>query len=356
MNNENKSLKKTIEKLILSSNKVFIVGHNEPDFDAIGSAIGLQVLATSLLRKAYIVVDDVELEPGVKKIVDEYRNRYNIINKKQYEELRTDNMLLIMTDVNKDYMISLGDRLADFKKVLIIDHHKEDEHTVDTKYKFIDLKTSSACETVTKLLTTYKQPLININTANFLLSGIILDTKRFRKATSTETLQAAKHLIKKGATIDYVEDLFLREFEEDKKINNLVFGNTVFRTFTSGLVQNKNIAFTLNREAPDTIYKREDLAKAADKVMRYKVDAAFAIGYVKDNLLSVSARSKSDIDVSDILTSIEGIQSGGNPNSAGAKVEGMDIYDLEKLIVEKATEYLENTHDDPFVLKKTRKL
>ena len=356
MINTIKDLRNVLDSLIKKSSNVFIVGHNEPDFDAIGSAIGLQVYAKNIGKKAYIVVDDTDLEPGVKKIVEENKEKFHIIRLSDFVKMKDEKSLLILTDVNKSYMISVKNHLDEMGNIIIIDHHRPDEKTVKTKNTYINLETSSASEVVAKLLRGTKNMFYDAQVANYLLSGIILDTQRFSKHTSACTHDIVEHLIKKGASTDFVNDLFLREFEEDKKINNLVFGNTAFRTFTSGLVQNKNIAFTLNREAPDTIYKREDLAKAADKVMRYKVDAAFAIGYVKDNLLSVSARSKSDIDVSDILTSIEGIQSGGNPNSAGAKVEGMDIYDLEKLIVEKATEYLENTHDDPFVLKKTRKL
>ena len=60
-------LKKSLTEVIRDSSKVFIVGHNEPDFDSIGSAFGLLTLCRLHGRKAYIVVNDADmhLEPGV---------------------------------------------------------------------------------------------------------------------------------------------------------------------------------------------------------------------------------------------------------------------------------------------------
>ena len=71
-----RELKACLESEIKKSSKVFIVGHNSPDFDAIGSAIGLFVLAEQLGKKAYIILDDDEfkMEPGVKKIIDSTGN------------------------------------------------------------------------------------------------------------------------------------------------------------------------------------------------------------------------------------------------------------------------------------------
>ena len=354
MINENK-LKKTIERLVENSSNVFIIGHNEPDFDSIGSAIGLQVLCTYLNRRSFIVVDDKELEAGVKRIVENNYFNYSIINKEECLNRINKKSLLIMTDVNPYYLISLKDDLDRFKNIIVIDHHKDSKDTVDTEYKFIDINKSSASEIIANLLSTYKNLHINSKTANYLLSGIVLDTRRFRKNTSVDTMNAARYLIKKGAQNDYVDDLFLSEFEEDKKINNLVFRNTIFRMFASSNLENKNIAFVLNREEPKTIYKREELAKAADQLLKYRVDASFAIGYINDEVISISGRSKSDIDVSDILSNLENVQGGGNPTSAGAKAKDTTPIYMENIIIEKTTEYLQETHDNPYVLKKNKK-
>ncbi|MBQ8131899.1 MAG: DHH family phosphoesterase [Bacilli bacterium] len=355
MINTMKDLRNTLDSSIKKSSNVFIVGHNEPDFDAIGSAIGLQVYAKNIGKKAYIIVEDEDLEPGVKKIVEENREKFHIIKKRDFLRMRDKNSILIMTDVNKKYMISVGEELEDFKKIIVIDHHKPDKETVDTKELYINLETSSASEIVTKLLLNTKNIFFDSQVANYLLSGIVLDTHRFMKNTSASTHDIVEHLIKKGASTDYVNDLFLREFESDKKINHLVFNETMFRTFQNGVAENRNIAFSLNRTSPETIYRREELAKAADKLMKYRVDASFVLGYIKEGLISISARSRSDIDVSEIMSNIIGIEGGGNRTSAGGKSYSDNLVQVEKNIIDGTTEYLNAPRENEYVLRKVKK-
>lgn len=355
MINTIKDLRNVLDSLIKKSSNVFIVGHNEPDFDAIGSAIGLQVYAKNIGKRAYIVVDDTDLEPGVKKIVEENKEKFHIIRLSDFVKMKDEKSLLILTDVNKSYMISVKNHLDEMGNIIIIDHHRPDEKTVKTKNTYINLETSSASEVVAKLLRGTKNMFYDAQVANYLLSGIILDTQRFSKHTSACTHDIVEHLIKKGASTDFVNDLFLREFESDKKINHLVFNGTMFRTFQSGVAENRNIAFTLNREQPQAIYRREEIAKAADKLMKYKVDAAFVLGYLKDNLVSISARSRSDVDVAEIMSNIIGIDGGGNKDSAGGKCYSDDLEAVEKKIIDGTTEYLSDNHENDYVLRKVKK-
>lgn len=355
--NSTYELKNKLDELVNKSEIIFIIGHNDPDFDAIGSSIGLQKLYSSFQKKVYIIVDDQDLSPGVKKIIEESKSIYKIINKEKYNSLKKDNSLLIMTDVNKDYLISLKDNLNDFNNIVIIDHHKEDKNTVDTNYKYININKSSASEIVSSIYSYYPEKIMDSKTANYLLSGIVLDTNRFRKNTTEKTLNIAKKLVRKGAKLEFVEDLFLEEYEDDKRIYNLVMtDNNIFKSFkTSDGLFNRNIAFTYNRDEPYTIYRREDLAKAADHLLKYRVDATFAIGYTKKDLVSISGRSKSEIDVSEILSNIPLVNGGGNPTSAGASTDKYNISELELLLESEVNNYLGNTIHKELVLTKKKK-
>ena len=356
--NNTYELKSKLEELTNNSKRIFIIGHNDPDFDAIGSAIGLQRLYSYLGKEAYIIVDDIDLSAGVKKIIEEAHNsnRYNIINKEKYNSLKQDNSLLIMTDVNKDYLISLKDNIKEFNNIAIIDHHKEDKNTVNTENKYININKSSASEIVSSIYSYYPDKIMDAKTANYLLAGIVLDTNRFRKNTTEKTLNIAKKLVRKGAKLEFVEELFLEEYEDDKKIYNLVMtDNNIFKSFqTSDGIFNRNIAFTFNRDEPFTIYRREDLAKAADRLLKYKVDASFALGYTKEDLVSISGRSKSEIDVSEILSNIPLVNGGGNPTSAGASTNRYNILELELLLESEVNNYLGNTINKELVLTKKK--
>ena len=62
MSDKIRRLKETLESVTKSSSKVFIVGHDEPDYDSIGSAIGISVFSKELNENTYIVVNDTDIE------------------------------------------------------------------------------------------------------------------------------------------------------------------------------------------------------------------------------------------------------------------------------------------------------
>lgn len=338
-----KNLKAVLSEIIKDSSKIFIVGHSEPDFDSISSAIGLWTICKILGRKAYIIVDDGNdsLEPGVRRIINENRQRFNIIDLATFEKLISKNSSLIITDTNKDYMLSVKDYLEDFKYKIIIDHHAEDQHTVESEYSFINQHASSASEIVAQVLNSYRLHY-DEDVANYLLAGIQLDTNRYSNNTSSKTHSVAEKLIEHGANPSSVSKMFRSEFETDRRINNLIYNGSLFETYERNIFQTRQVSFTLNRSLPNTIYKKEDLAKAADKMLDYNVDAAFVIGYVKEDLVSISARSKSDINAGSIMNKLGG---GGNATSGACKILTPNIEEVEEQLRNIVSETLKDSNE-----------
>lgn len=321
-------LKEILEKEIDNCSTVFIIGHNSPDFDSIGSCIGLYFFAKHYGKNVYIIIDDNELkiESGVKRILDENKDKLPIIKKKDYLDLVDDNSLLIVTDVNKDNMISVGDSLDKVGSIIIIDHHTENEHTIKTDKKFIAIDASSACEIVARVLgmSRIKYPK---NVANYLLAGISLDTHRFKQNTTSITHDVAEKLINRGADIDYVNNLFLEEFDSYCRISNLIINGTIIRKFSDSLLAPIQVSFTLNRNQPQSIYLKEDYAKAADRMMKFTgIDAAFALGFVDDGIIHISARGNKKVNVGKIMKEMHG---GGNDQSAGGRIQNDDLSEIE---------------------------
>ena len=333
-----KDLKPELRRIIKTSSKIVITGHSEPDFDSIGSSMGMLSWFQSFGKEAYIIIDDEDanLEPGVKKIIDVNKAMYRIIKLNEFVDLTRDDVdsALIVVDANKKYQVSATPFLDRFQNIVIIDHHNPDQHTIPATASYINPKASSTSELVAKLLNSCKVRY-DANVANYLLAGIELDTNRYKKNTTSITHDTAEKLIIRGANPDFVNELFLTEFETDRRINNLVYNGTLFAHY-----QHYQISLTLNREKPETIYKKEDLAKAADKAQKYQTDASFAIGFVNDNLVSISARSKGDIDVGDIMEEFTG---GGNTRSAACKIPSTDILSIEERLKSVLDAKLNNT-------------
>lgn len=314
-----KNLKVNLEQKILESETVIIVPHNRIDFDAIGSGIGLSMIAKKLRKPAHIVVNDPphEIDHGVQLLMDEAKKEFSIINRDKYLQIATPGDLFILTDVNKSYLVSLKDEL-DKERTIIIDHHDEDDKTVEAIEKHIDTTSSSASEIISKLMCLYKmKPTPEV--ANYLLSGIYLDTNKLRKNVSSETMKTVARLLDNGASMNYITNLFTEDFASDRHVQELV-GKAQFT--------NISIATVLGNE--DEEYTCEELAKAADYLLKFNPDAAFAIGNIGSGVISISARSKERVNVGSIMQEMGG---GGNQFSAAAKITDSTIEETGKKLM-----------------------
>ena len=313
-----KNLKINLENLILNSNNVIIFPHKEADFDAIASSLGVSLIAENLKKESHIVIGDpiYRLDHGVQTIIKSEKDNHSIINLDQYQEVKNKDSLNILCDVNKSDLTHVKD--FDRDHLVIIDHHNKDEKTFKAILEHIDTSASSASEIVTTLLSCYK---INIpkSIANILLTGILLDTNKLSKNVTCDTSRVMTTLFESGATIEEANTYFKEDFKSDRKVQELV-NNTKFLNYT--------IALSIGEE--DREYTKEELAKAADYLLRYGVDASYAIGRISDDIVSISARSKDSVNVGNVMEELDG---GGSMYSAATKLKNTTVGDAsEKLL------------------------
>ena len=314
-----KNLKVNLESKVLASDKVIIVPHRGIDLDAIGAAIGLTLISEKLKKKSHIIVDEqlYNIDHGVETIIREAKENTSIINLDKYEQLREDNDLFILTDVNKESLIHQIKGLKK-KNTIIIDHHKQDETTIPAEIEFIDTNISSASEIIATLLHQFKIKYSK-EVANYLLAGILLDTNRLTKNASCETMKIINKLLDNGASMTTANEYFIEDFNSDRRVQDFV-NRTKFLNFTIAIIEGSD----------DEEYTKEELAKAADYLLRYKIDAAYAIGKIGEDTISISARSKERVNVGDVMEELEG---GGNQYSAATKINGNTIEEVGKSLV-----------------------
>ena len=317
----NRDIKETFDKLLNENDTVFIVPHNRPDFDAIGAAIGMALICEKVKKKYFIVINDAyeKLEKEARRILEDISGKFKIVNADEALKLLTSKSLMVGVDVNKSYLVSTQPYLDRFNDIMIIDHHRTDDKTIKTAHMFINEKLSSACEEVANLVFAYNAKLTK-DYANYLLAGIILDSNKFSKNTLRRTYITASKLVEKGADPDMANNLFLEDFQHDRAIQRLV-DNTDFQTY--------GFAIASDRDDSGKVYEIEDIAKAADYLFKYNVNATFAIARIDEETISISARSKGIIDVANIMKAFGG---GGNEHSAAARVKGSSIYEVKKYL------------------------
>lgn len=316
-----KNLKVNLESHILKSKRVVIVPHLGIDFDAIASALGLNLIATRLKKESVILVDDSELsmDQGVKKIVDE--NKQKIIDYKGYLKTKNENDHFILTDVNKRNLIALREELEK-EKVLIIDHHQEGEETLNANYKYIT-DISSASEIITKLLCLYRIK-ITPEMATYLLAGIYLDTNRLTsKSAKATTFNIVSKLLEKGGDMNKVNELFTEDFYSDRKVQELVSRTNMIDIVMAFAAADENI-----------VYTKEELAKVADYLLKYRVAASFAIGRIDEDTVSVSARGKGSVNVGEIMKELKG---GGNQYSAATRISNTNVEEVKNQLIRTIT-------------------
>lgn len=329
MENNPTLLKETLERLLMENDTIFIVAHDNPDFDALGAEIGMSLICEKFKKRVFIVIDDDinSIESGTEKIVEDIKNRFPIIKASEIQNLKGNKNLLIVLDVNKEYLVSVKPYFKIFEDIIIIDHHNSDEKTIKNSYKFIYPEISSTSEIMANLMSQFCVKYNPKDYASYLLAGIMLDTNNFTKNTSAKTHEAALKLIKNGANSAMANNLFLEDFKKDRVVQRLVEETNFFEF---------NLAITCDSKNSDVIYAKEDLAKAADYLLKYNVNASFVIGKINEDTFYISARSKGIIDVGQIMSAFP--SGGGNMHSAAAKVPAsISIEELKSILTNTLT-------------------
>ena len=318
-----------LENLIRESKKVMIMGHDNPDIDAMGSSIGLYRIVKSLDKNAYIITSNNETLKSFKESLIEDEPEYEdvLISKEVAEENIDDNTLLIVTDTSKTNYVESEEVLAKAKKIVVVDHHRRSANYIENAtLTFQEVYASSAAELVTELVqyTDTEVKLKKIE-AEALYAGIMMDTKSFTFKTGVRTFEAAAYLRKCGVDIIRVKKWFQSDLNSFNLIAEIV---------KSAEIINDNIAIA--------VYNEENVkdinvicAKAADELLTINdVTASFVLGHL-DNKICISGRSIGDINVQVILEKLGG---GGHITLAGAQVD-MSMEDARQELINRINEY-----------------
>lgn len=304
-----------INKLIETSNNIFIMGHKYLDLDALGASFAMYEYVKSLNKNATIIINDVRFEKGVKKAIDKMKDNYKIARSSKIKKNINSKSLIIVVDANKDYLLQDKNILCLSDNILVIDHHDPNEHTINKGLVIIDQDASSTCEMITALFDKVGIKT-NENVATLLLSGIVLDTNNFVIKSTEETFRTSYLLTKMGASPQIVQYLLKQDLKKYVARQKVI----------TNLKQYKNILITAGKSS--IRYRREDLAKIGDTLIQFdKIEAAFVIGKLDNKSIGISARSLGNIDVGKILEHFNG---GGDNNEAGACIEESTIKSVEE--------------------------
>ena len=319
-----------LENLIKESSKVMIMGHTNPDIDAMGSSIGVYRIAKSLDKNAYIITSNTPTLQSFKEslLAEEPEYEDVLISKEVAEENIDEDTLLVIVDTHKNTYVESEEVVKKAKKIVVIDHHRRSaDYIEDATLTFQEVYASSAAELVTELLqyTDVNVELKKIE-AESLYAGIMMDTKSFTFKTGVRTFEAAAYLRRCGVDIIKVKKWFQSDLQSFNIIADIV---------KSAEIVNESIAIAIYDKE-----KAKDVslicAKAADELLTINdVTASFVLGNTGDKIC-ISGRSIGDINVQVILEKLGG---GGHITLAGAQVEGMTMEEAKQELIIRINEY-----------------
>ena len=316
-----------LEELMSTCENVIIMGHSNPDIDAVGSALGVYRMATSLGKEAYILAnsESASIKTFVSNLPENYKN---VIINRETALARVDaETLLVVVDTHKKSYVEEPELLNKTNKIVVIDHHRRGTDFIDQSIlTFQEVYASSAAELVTELIQ-YTQNEVELTTleAEALYAGIMMDTKNFTFKTGVRTFEAAAYLRRCGVDIIKVKKWFQSDLESYNKISEIVRKAEVIRdtiAISSYEVQENDTSLIC--------------AKAADELLTIgNITASFVLGTM-ENQICISGRSIGDINVQVILEKLGG---GGHITLAGAQLENMTIDEAKQELISKIEEY-----------------
>ncbi|MCL2560594.1 MAG: DHH family phosphoesterase [Turicibacter sp.] len=302
------------ERLVLDSDNVVIMGHRFPDADAIGASIGLLRIAMSMGKEAYIILNKSELDKAnavfIGEILKDEKLASYFISSIKAVELMTKNSLLVIADTQDANLVIDKKLLRITNKVAIFDHHRRGVSHIDATLSYTDPSVSSTSELVVDMLDYFKKRIdLSVAEASIMLSGIMLDTRRFMYNTSKKTYDAAAILKQKGADEKYVSKLLKAPIDHYYSRAHLTHRARVFEA-----------VYLISEASDDRVFDRTEIAATADDLLNVQgIKATFVLGKTSENEVSISARSVGEVNVQLMMEAIGG---GGHLTNAAARFEG----------------------------------
>jgi c-di-AMP phosphodiesterase-like protein len=311
-----------LRDLMRDSDKVMIMGHRNPDMDAMGAAIGVLKMAKLSKKEGYIVLEGVN--PSIYRLMEAIKEEDQIhqwiITPEQALQIMTPRSLAVVVDTHKASMVAEPKLIHMTNRVMVIDHHRRGEEFInDATLIYLEPYASSACELVTELLQYFDDRLtMETIEATALLAGIAVDTKSFSLRTGARTFEAASFLRRNGADSGMIQrfmkedlDQYIRKAEVIKHAE-IIYGHIAIAATEEG------------KQYPQLL-----IAQAADTLVNMnQIRASFVVSERTDGLIGISARSLGQINVQVIMERLGG---GGHLTNAATQMEGTVKEAVEKL-------------------------
>lgn len=299
-------------QLILKGSNFLLIGHENPDGDAIGAMSALSNYLFSEGKNCRLVIRGKV--PELFSFID------------QFPEIKSDYLAgdfdaIILLDNGDMKRTGFLERMVKASmggvKIVNIDHHIQNDIWKIANINLADPVASSTCEILYKIFVSFNAP-ISAEIATALLTGIYYDTGGFQHQNTTEAvLSIASDLMHKGAKLKQISKSLIRE----RPLSTLKLWGIAL----SRMVTDKNTGIIYS------ILTRKDIedARATDEEVSGLVNLinsadgnklAMLVYETADGKLKGSLRTeRNDVDVAAVASLFGG---GGHKRASGFSIKG----------------------------------
>ena len=312
-----------LREIMLTHDKIFVMGHKNPDADCVGAALGIYRLSKTLNKSTYIVVD--KDCPAISPIVEGiYRERADeeediFVTNEEAMLLKDKSAMLIVVDVNVPAMTECPELLKSISTIVVLDHHRQSNETIkNAVVSYVEPYASSTCEMVAEILQyIVDKPKLKNMEADAMYSGILVDTDNFVIKAGVRTFEAAAFLRRAGADVTRVRKMF-REDMEHCRIRTAIINQ-------AEIYMDEFAISTFDGEGVSgaTVVG----AKAANALLNIQgIRGSFVLTALQD-CVYVSARSIDELNVQVIMEKFGG---GGHLTMAAAQIRDVTLAEAEQ--------------------------
>ncbi len=288
------------KKYIKKANRIYVVGHINPDGDSIGSSFAMYLSLKKMGKNVSVIIpkhsENFDFLPHMNEA------------KLSIEEDEID--LLIAVDSSDIRRLALSEEdIKKAKNIIMIDHHKRTN--VYGKVNVIDETCPATCQLVYEFIS-YLKVKIDIDIAMHIYSGILTDTGSFNYSTTNErTLAIVSKLVGLGINFSYICKK-LNDTIKEAKLKLIALAINNMEVYENGKIRYTYVDY-------DTIVKLGVDEEDAEGMTNYlrMVEGTEVSVYVRgksNGTNKVSLRSGDTVDVGAIAILFGG---GGHKRASG---------------------------------------
>ncbi|OSY87640.1 exopolyphosphatase [Tenacibaculum holothuriorum] len=326
-----------LEEFLAKPREIVIIGHRNPDGDAVGSTLGLKHYLDKKGHSTQVVMpneypDFLHWIPGsetVKRFDRQNNQSVKALNRSEIVFLLDFNALHRVGDDMKNTLEKYENDFA------LIDHHQQPD---DFTYMYSDTSMSSTCQMVYNFIEMMGDvDLIDKNIATCLYTGIMTDTGSFRfRSTTSRTHRIIADLIDKGAENDRIHS----SVHDANSYNRLLLLGQALSNLQI-YPEYKTAFISLSQEEKDKFnYEKGDTEGVVNYALSLK-GIVFGVIFIEDKeqgIVKISFRSKGKFSVNQFARKY--FNGGGHDNAAGGK-STESLQDTIKSFVALLPEYKE---------------